>query len=62
MKREVEAKSRMKGFLLNNNSTLTSYKLIITEETQKRKCGNFCHYYKGNKCTYKGTDWRECPR
>lgn len=37
-------------------------KLIITEETQKRKCGNFCHYYKGNKCTYKGTDWRECPR
>ena len=33
----------------------------IYDDGGPRECGNFCNHFKNGKCTYEGTDWRECP-
>lgn len=31
------------------------------DEDIKKACVDLCNHFKNGKCTYCGTDWRECP-
>lgn len=47
-----------------SNAICPNCKEIISFNRSKaevKECGDFCNHYKQNRCTYYGTDWRECP-